>query len=532
MRTAVLHNFLIEATIMASIAIILMMILRKTLRRPLGNSALCFGWLLVAARLLLPISIGNPLIGTIRSPFVVDTAIRPIAGQVLVRTRDAIDEANWLLWQSGNRLGSQVTERLISSMDYGTAGTRLMQIYLTGAALVLLGFVIGNVRFRLKLRAGQIEPISGEMKKQYEALCRERGVKPVPVIFTDPLPSACLVGVFRPYIALPLTASPADVIHVLTHEVCHLKNGDHVWSLLRLACCVVHWFNPLVWIAANMSRTDTELRCDDRVVRPMNMEQKTAYANVLVLAAARRNAPGVAVLATGMTMTGRKLKNRVLTVLKGKQPLRWLSVLFAVLASMCLVGAFATSEVPGTTRETIDTEAPARHVTDGLEGGMALLRRDEAEDYAIHLWRDVLGGGASTVSTRLFEGDWFVEGQENETGRSWYMKLKDNGLVVDYGAPTHDEEISEVPAEEYDRYRKAAEDAAAFLRQKADVLTPGMDKVTEGTALTGITKSGNGCYFHFVLMPAEAACDAVNATVRQMPDGAMELVFFVAQGNG
>ena len=54
MRSAVIYNFLIEANIMASIAILLMMLLRKLLRKPLGNSALCFGWLLTAVRLHCP----------------------------------------------------------------------------------------------------------------------------------------------------------------------------------------------------------------------------------------------------------------------------------------------------------------------------------------------------------------------------------------------------------------------------------------------------------------------------------------------
>ena len=54
MRSAVIYNFLIEANIMASIAILLMIPLRKFLRRKLGNTALCFGWLMVALRLLLP----------------------------------------------------------------------------------------------------------------------------------------------------------------------------------------------------------------------------------------------------------------------------------------------------------------------------------------------------------------------------------------------------------------------------------------------------------------------------------------------
>ena len=82
MRFALVYNFLIEANIMASIAIFLMIPLRKLFRKQLGNSAICFGWLLVAIRLLCPLSLVNPYIHEIRSPFAADTAIRPIAGQM------------------------------------------------------------------------------------------------------------------------------------------------------------------------------------------------------------------------------------------------------------------------------------------------------------------------------------------------------------------------------------------------------------------------------------------------------------------
>ena len=91
MRSAFVYNFLIEANIMASIAIILMIPLRKFFRKQLGNSAICFGWLLVAIRLLCPLSLVNPLIHEIRSPFAADAAIRPIAGQIKVRISDALE---------------------------------------------------------------------------------------------------------------------------------------------------------------------------------------------------------------------------------------------------------------------------------------------------------------------------------------------------------------------------------------------------------------------------------------------------------
>lgn len=387
MRTAMLYNFLIEANIMASIAIVLMMVLRKCLRRTLGNSCICFGWMLIAVRLLLPLSFANPIIYTIRSPFAPDAAIRPIASQILVRTTDMVQIVQNAFERAGSSAGVDATKQILHSFQGGTIGMRLMNIYLLGVVLIAGWFIFSNVRFRLKLRAGRIEPISGKLLEEYHAMCRERNIKPVTVYYTDPLPSACLVGVFRPYIVLPLTAAPKDVINVLTHEICHLKNRDHLWALLRVVCCVLHWFNPLVWIAANMSRTDTELRCDDRVVAPMNQEQKQAYANILVLASSRRNAPGVAVLATGMTMTGKRLKNRVMTVLQGGRPIRWLSIIFMVVASMCLVGAFATSE----TAETLGISGgfSESYVTESLRGSMTIQGESDALDYAYNLCNQI-----------------------------------------------------------------------------------------------------------------------------------------------
>ena len=123
MRTALIYNFLIEANIMASIAIVLMMAIRKFLRRQVGNSAICFGWLLVAARLLLPVTLPNPWIAFIRSPGAQDAAIRPIAGQVKVRVMDALNDLARNLWNTNHiPLGNRV-EDLAIGIEYATVWT-------------------------------------------------------------------------------------------------------------------------------------------------------------------------------------------------------------------------------------------------------------------------------------------------------------------------------------------------------------------------------------------------------------------------
>lgn len=348
MRSATLYNFLLEANIMACIAILLMIPLRKLLRNQLGNRAICFGWLLVALRLLCPLALPNPLISTIRSPFAPDSAIRPIAGQIRVRFSDLLYSIEHALMRSANYQETPSTEimrQLVNDMDNASLSITLAKIFLIGMVVAAVWFLLVNFIFRRKLRNDRIEELSGDLLNQYKALCAKRRVKPLPVYFVDPLPNACLVGVFRPYIALPLTTPYKEIPSVLTHEICHYQNRDHLWGVLRLLCCVIHWFNPLVWAAAAMCRTDIELRCDDRVVENMEQDEREAYANILLRAAKKKNSPSLSVLATGMTMTGKRLKNRIMTIVHHANPIRFLAIAFVLVSSMCLIGAFCTAEV-------------------------------------------------------------------------------------------------------------------------------------------------------------------------------------------
>lgn len=425
MRSALIYNFLIEANIMASIAILLMIPLRKLFRKQLGNSAICFGWLLVAIRLLCPLSLPNPFIREIRPAFLSDETIRPIAGQIKVRLVDAIGDVGRLFWQAGNKEGYSRMQAAADGVDYNGYPQTIAWIILIGAACVLLWFGFSNIRFRKKLRAGRIEEISGGLKEMYLNMCKERNVRPVPVYFTDPVPGACLVGVFRPFIVLPVITAPEDVKNVLTHEICHLKNRDHIWNILRMLCCAIHWFNPLVWLAASMSRTDSELRCDDRVTEAMDEQERKDYANVLVYAAARKSMPGIGVMATGMTMTGKRLKNRVLGVIQNRKPIRAFAFVFMAVAFTCLVGAFATSE----TGLTWLTSFPNNYEANDWTLDQEMLQyyaedREALDSFGVGVWESAsLKENSSHTPFSL---------KSNDEGTEWIMTDSGGELILVY----------------------------------------------------------------------------------------------------
>ena len=212
MRTATIYNFLLEANVMAGAAILLMIVIRKFLRKPLGNRLIYCLWLLIAFRLLCPLAFSNPYINEFRPYFLDDLAIRPIAGQIKIRFQDAIDALSHITRSNKESLIYQSAESVVDGMYYGTFSETVMRLYLYGAGIVALLFGFSNIRFHRKIKANRIEEISGKLRQQYLDVCKERNVKPIPVWFVDPLPSACLVGVVRPYIALPLTAAPQEAV--------------------------------------------------------------------------------------------------------------------------------------------------------------------------------------------------------------------------------------------------------------------------------------------------------------------------------
>ena len=107
-------------------------------------------------------------------------------------------------------------------------------IWILGGITVLAWLLAVNLRFRKQLL---------ESRRAVEVPgC------PLPVYVTDAVVSPCLFGLFRPTVYLTPKASESkeSLRHVLTHELCHYRHGDHIWALVRSVLLAVYWFDPLV----------------------------------------------------------------------------------------------------------------------------------------------------------------------------------------------------------------------------------------------------------------------------------------------
>lgn len=219
----------------------------------------------------------------------------------------------------------------------------LKMLWLTGAGTVALCVLGSNLRFYWKLRR------SRRMLHTYKGL---------PVYECAWLETPCMFGLFRPAIYMSAGISAEQMEHVLCHEYSHYRQGDHIWALLRGCCLALHWYNPLVWLAARLSKRDGELACDERVTRSLDSEERIRYGQTLISLSCAARSP-IFCTATTMAGKGRELKERVEYIARRPRMMAWtmaVILLVAAFAAGCTFTGAKTEEQP---EETVTVDVTA-----------------------------------------------------------------------------------------------------------------------------------------------------------------------------
>ncbi len=145
-------------------------------------------------------------------------------------------------------------------------------------------------------------------------------------------------GIWQPRLMLPAIAdqwSTEQLRSVLLHELAHIQRRDTLSQLLTQIACALHWFNPLVWVAAWRLHVERERACDDLVLA--SGVRASAYAEHLLSVATRLTASSWT-QACGLAMASRSsLPARITAVLDARQNRRNLTK--ALLVSSLIMTA-------------------------------------------------------------------------------------------------------------------------------------------------------------------------------------------------
>lgn len=239
-------------------------------------------------------------------------------------------------------------------------------LWLAGILCFLAYFIFSYIRMKRRLA---------------ECLPGEEGVR-----YVDGIRTPMVFGILRPQIYLPVEMNPEFYDCVLQHERIHLRRLDYLWKILAYLISIVHWVNPVVWLAYYLLCCDMEKACDEAVTEHLEREDRQEYAEALLAMATDTTARRV--FAAPVCFDEGDIKGRIRHVLKCRKTAGKLAALAvelcAVVALILLTQRSAVtvqdSEAAG---DTADTTENVTAESDAEEADLPAFYIRRAEDLQV-----------------------------------------------------------------------------------------------------------------------------------------------------
>ncbi len=315
---------IINMSIAASWLVLAIVVLRLLFKR-IPKAMLCVLWGFVAIRLVVPFAFESRLSLIPSTNIVSEDMLSSDEGEVendifIFENRENISEAvddtitntDDTVTNTSNSNKIQIVqnnEEYVSNVKTNVVAI-CTNIWITGMIIMFAYALISYVRIHIKV-------VGAVNYRKNIWLC-------------DNTASPFILGIFKPRIILPSDISDNDYKYVVAHEKAHLKRRDNLWKPIGFLLLIIHWFNPLMWVAYILLCNDIEMACDEKVIKDMKGFDKRAYTTTLLDYSISRRMISVCPLAFGES----GVESRIKSVLSYKKPAFWV----LLVATLILIG--------------------------------------------------------------------------------------------------------------------------------------------------------------------------------------------------
>lgn len=440
-----------EILITTTVLILCILLIRRLFRGKISSRLQYALWLLVALRLLIPVSAQFDL-GPFSGFRLMDLVEEDKSGiserlEETIRLEDPIQmtvDSRSILFRLFTT--DEIRESMEGMSDdgptavfmAGTLGFSWLDVlwFLWGIGAIVVGVwilatnIVCSRRLRktrqsfdlpeeVKEAAGLLSEGNSTGKGKGRHFFKRTGRLPA-FYLAEGISSPCLYG-FPGREAVYLTADVSDdadkLRHVVVHELVHKKHGDSFWMLLRGVLVTLYWFHPLVWVAAVCSRRDCELACDEGALAALGEAERISYGETLLSIITRNGrASDLVCTATTMTGSGKSVKERIRFI--AKEPKVFYAAVAGVLFLIAAVCLFVFTRDAGFHGITVDSQ-------EGLTVTGA--------DMQISLPASIGGICSCVVEKESDDVVIYHIASQKEVGRFSKMPLKDALQLVDEG---------------------------------------------------------------------------------------------------
>ena len=397
-------NELGRNSLQASVLIAAVLLVQLTLGRHLQPRWRCALWLLVVARLLIPLSFSSvaslsniwplswQLISNLNSSAYFNL-IHPGASGVIPSLPTSSGSPGELL----SHINISLPVGIFPQVSW--AGV-IFGIWVTGVVVLLAHIAISSLRMARQCK--RMKPLNDPavlavLEESYLQMKMPRQLgtpRFLRILESIEVSSPFVHGLFRPCLILPkdFTAkfSPEEWRFVFLHEIAHLKRHDLWMNWIMALLQAVHWFNPFVWMAFARWRTEREIVCDAMVLEAVGRDERRQYGHT-ILKLLESFTPSLRTPAlVGILENNHQLGQRIGMIRNYAPKARWSLLAALLITALGVVGLTDATVVVPTPAAGIlilsATYGSGTHVADVTDRVNDLLRNPDVEFFANPGW--------------------------------------------------------------------------------------------------------------------------------------------------
>jgi beta-lactamase regulating signal transducer with metallopeptidase domain len=252
-------------------------------------------WLVIAARLLVPVNIALP-----QTPIKIEL---PAQAESVLSSLASINQSYFAHEFNYNNITTPEASGVISDLrnfemsESITTPSVVPYAYFSPMQIVGYIWVVGMLVFmfahiycyRFFLRSVEKcckDSVPPHINALLLVIGEEMGIRRLPkVVITNAVRTPVLTGILFSRLLLPHTEyTDEDIAFIIRHELVHYRRKDMWYKLVLMLANACHWFNPLVYLMNAQASKDIELACDDDTVRSFDFNARSRYGNAILSA--------------------------------------------------------------------------------------------------------------------------------------------------------------------------------------------------------------------------------------------------------
>lgn len=300
-------------------------------------------WLIVLARLLLPFTPEQNLMGYMFqnidrmmiqaytvSPPPTESSLQDMDYESSTYRKSDRSRENQPFLQAADEQPVQDISALLAG--------KLWLVWLVTAFVLLMRKITIYQSFVRYVKAGQTLVSDIALLDRLSVLAGQTGIKkPVELCVNPLISSPLLVGFSRPCIVLPDTdISEKDFRYTVMHELTHYRRRDMFYKWLVQVVVCLHWFNPLVYLMSRKINKACEFSCDEAIIARLDSGSAQEYGRTLLNAMVKAGSYKESLASVTLNENKEMLKERLGAIMRFKKKSK-LKTAFSTLLTVTLL---------------------------------------------------------------------------------------------------------------------------------------------------------------------------------------------------